>query len=407
MSDSTWGDSVNLQLGLQEALLFEFQDFGFQVHQNIKDKKDHLDKTKQGFLLKNAFAGTPAMIVGAGPSVAVLQDLMGQAQNKALIFAGGTALSELAKWQVQPHFAAAVDPAAEKTALKWSFDCPTFFQGRSSNALFNSARGSWIQMPSSGVHPFENYLHSMLSDATATNLDSGWTVSTYLAAVAAYLGCNPIIFVGMDLCYSSGKKYSSLKTGAIPQDQLISLKDIDGKIVLTQRDWILAADWLEAFIAKRPDCTHINTALEGKKLRGAQVKTLENVLASLPDLPFDVREKVQTTIDALPCFATEKSASVWDKAKQSVQDAQKIIQQMLKVIETHFPAPVWQKGEFILLESDLYDTFAYEMFLEPAWNAWVKSLETMYKKEADPHFAKRIHQLLFFQNILDNHPYGK
>jgi hypothetical protein len=185
---------------------------------------------KRGMDLQGCFQNIPAIIVGAGPSLEKNGHLLRLLEDKALIFAGGSALNAI---DVEPHFAASIDAEAPYRQFKAQpFSAAPFcYQARMNPDNFSLLHGERLLFPDSSC-PLINEIYA------ESAFDAGWTVGTFLVAIAKLMGCSPIIFLGMDLCYTAGKKYA--KIDAATPDGLIQVGD-----VWTQRDWLLASRWIE------------------------------------------------------------------------------------------------------------------------------------------------------------------
>ena len=205
---------------LAESLLSEWADFGVRVcrHQRMNAKLSMYPFAA----LRDAKKNVPAVIVGAGPSLEKVESSI--PYESAFIIAAGSALPLLEK---SPHLAVAV--------------CPF-------KPLF---RGKHLKTPlcvQRRVHP-ESAKGPLLWMEDA--FDGGWSVGNTAMALAFYLGCNPIVLVGMDLCYSQGRKYAK-KGKEKKSDAWIESLDCVGKRVFTQRDWLVSAHWFHSFAANHP-----------------------------------------------------------------------------------------------------------------------------------------------------------
>lgn len=281
---------------------------------------------KRGMDLRASFQNTPAIIVGAGPSLEKNGHLLRLFEDKALIFAGGSALNVI---DVEPHFAASIDAEAPYQQFKAQpfAEVPFCYQARMNPDNFSLLHGERLLFPDSSCPPINEIYGE-------SSFDAGWTVGTFLTAIAKLMGCSPIIFIGMDLCYTAGKKYAKIEA-EIP-DGLIPFGD-----VWTQRDWLLAARWIEA------QGGEMFNAGEGI-LRLPKI-ALEQIAPTLKKQ--NIRAKVHETLQKIP------------------------IQK----------APDWSKWEDTAL-------------LNPLWDIW----KPIFKRELVGHDLE-LHKKLFFQKVLEEH----
>ncbi len=131
------------QMGVQ-LVASEFRDWGLAALSNTLANVSKVSSSKAASGLFGAFAGTPAVICGAGPSLEKEIDTLRGVQDNALIFAGGSALNVLAKAGITPHFAAALDPdpPSKRHKAQTSFALPFFLPMESVKGTFASLQRS-------------------------------------------------------------------------------------------------------------------------------------------------------------------------------------------------------------------------------------------------------------------------
>jgi hypothetical protein len=193
-------------------------DFGVKVYRNAKQNRGF----KRGMALQGAFPNVPAIIVGAGPSLKEKGQLLKQFKNRALIFATGSSLNQI---EVEPDFAVSLDPEA---IIQHRFrHVPICCQARVNPDHLAQMEGEKLLFPDS----FWEGLNWIFGE---DRFDGGWTAGNFGAAIARLWGCNPIYFVGMDFCSPEPKENSIPWQGA-----------------WTQKDWMMAAEWMETFGGSR------------------------------------------------------------------------------------------------------------------------------------------------------------
>jgi len=156
--------------------------------------------------LSGAFAGKPAIIVSAGPSLRKNKHLLKEAAGKAVIIAVQTTLQPLLEMGIEPDFV---------TSLDYHDICTRFFEKlppglqteliaepKATDAVFDLMPGP---VSLNGNDFADALLHEMkLSKA---KLPAGATVAHLAFYVAEHLACDPIVFVGQDLGFSDGLCY--------------------------------------------------------------------------------------------------------------------------------------------------------------------------------------------------------
>ncbi|MBX7066845.1 MAG: DUF115 domain-containing protein [Parachlamydiales bacterium] len=320
------------------ALLSEASDYWVKPMRNARLNNGFY---RRGLELQGAFTGIPAVIVGAGPSLEKNGHLLRRLREKALLFAGGTALNAI---DVEPHFAASIDAEAPYRQFKGHpfSEVPFCYQSRMNPDNFGLIHGEKILFPDSACDAI-NWIHE------EERFDSGWTVGNFLTQAAILMGCSPIFFVGMDLCYQGRRKYAKIDADA--PDGLIQVGD-----VWTQKDWLLAARWTEARNVPMFDASDGILSLPKVKL---------NEL-SLPEIgEINVHEAIQKL--------QLKKATRWDEWAASLRTCKKKIEQ---------------------IEHEI----VYQKLLLPLWQIW----RPVFEREA-PGQNLEIHRKLFFQNVLEEH----
>lgn len=189
------------------ATLLAFHRLFFQ---NTIQSLKHLPVATPVMALKGIATGIPAIIVGAGPSLAkhyeTLRAQATQHPNSTILFAADTALKPLLDQQVFPDFVVSVDPQQDTASKYWHID-QTHFKGERLSLIYHPGANAAIPdlqftrkfYCASGLSPLDRFL-----DLTGQSQGVGDAIQcqVHLAAdVATFMGCSPIILVGLDLCY--------------------------------------------------------------------------------------------------------------------------------------------------------------------------------------------------------------
>ena len=346
-------------------LLSDSSDWGVSLLQNLQANRNR--PCRSGLALKGKFEGIPALIVGAGPSLETNGHLIKEFENRGLILAGGSALNVL-DWE--PHFAASIDKEAPYRQFKMHpfFETPFCFQSRMNRDNFSLVHGPALLFPEQNA-PWINWINGQ-----EEGFDSGWTVGNFLTSFALFLGCNPIILVGMDLCYSEEKKYAHLET--VESAGLIQLGN-----VWTQRDWLMAARWTEELAAAHPDRRWINASPNS---------ICQIPFAALSDLingpEHDLRRTIHEEIQSIPIMERE---DLWEQWKSSLLRCKMICDAVAR----------FDKEE-------LEEEKAYQLLLKPLWDVWKPVFERELELDSQPISLLEkmdLNQILFFQQVLQEH----
>lgn len=379
-----------------DLLASDCQDMGIKVLSNVIENLSLLPHSKLGQSLEGKCAGMTAIVCGAGPSLNQAIPLLSTLKDRALLIAGGSAITALSAQGIEPHLIAGIDPEPPSGRFleQSSFQPPFFYQGRFNHELLKRVHGPLVRMPDSGSYPVEAWLAAECG-IFAERFDAGWTVSNFCAAIAAHLGCATVIFVGMDFSCGPDAIYASNLSGEEHQGEMIELEK--GKLY-SKRDWLISAEWMGSFAAKHPEIQWINATEGGIDLPGIERKPLSEELFARQ---WDVEGIVHSLMaEALAAdVALEKVGNVRNKLLESFKKSLSLCDALLKVWEKHYPGSPMEAGEYAVLEHELEQEIAAVHFLVPLWNVWkYPILRTGFDA-----VGQHLHRLLFFKNALEMH----
>lgn len=138
-------------------------------------------------------------------------------------------------------------------------------------------------------------------------IHSGGNVATAAMSVAVALGCNPVLTVGLDLSYpESGKMHAAGKAGEAAASKLPEgplYYDVPGNYqptVKTNRQMMHYIDFTEELIAHHSDTTFININTAGARIDGAVLERPEDMEKHAAE-PFDAASVIRKVYeDNLP-----------------------------------------------------------------------------------------------------------
>jgi hypothetical protein len=158
--------------------------------------------------LDNHFAGTPAVIVGAGPSLDENAADLKRLHSRALVIASDTALAPLETAGIDVPLVVAVDPSewnARHLAAPRRVDGTYFVaEGSLHPSVFERFAGRTFVFEVSGHEPWA-WLKPY--GITRGRLRAWGSVVTSAFDLALRMGCDPIVFVGLDLAFTKGQTY--------------------------------------------------------------------------------------------------------------------------------------------------------------------------------------------------------
>jgi uncharacterized Rossmann fold enzyme len=335
---------------------------------NIRSSRGALDARA----LKGVCKGIPAIICGAGPSLEENIDQLKSLENKALIFSGGAGLNVLSSYGITPHFAAGFDPHPPYRRFheQTHFETPFFYQMRACHELLFLVQGEKLLLPRIAASEIEQWGNEAMGGVDG--FAAGWTVANFCVAIAAYLGCSPIILTGVDFAFKEGRKYAPGVRG-----------DCD---LAMQKEWPLAKAWLESFAADHPDITWFNV---GQYAPFAEIR--ERHLQR----SFDLEGHVHAALQALP--HVERAEASVDAIEHSLHRSLLLCKQMIALMETAYPHPGHLHGSYALAEVELQEEIAFRYILEPVWRVW----QPLFQRETIAY--PQLNQMLFFKQLIEAH----
>ena len=262
--------------------------------------------------LENAFADVPAIVCGAGPSLEAALDMIRRLDGKALILAGGSAITALSSAGIEPHFGVAVDPNIEEFERFRNsfFDGALILSTRVHPGIFATCNGPFGYLCSGVGNAAESWWEKTIGlegkSLSETMPKDAMSVTMLSLAFAAHLGCKTIILAGMDLAYTHGKRYakgvcsdSANRKDETPAilDRLVHKKSKTGKQVTTAVRWVMEANTIAQFAKAHPQIRWINATPGGLSIEGIEEMAPDAVQLTGSD---DLRAKIAQEIAKHP-----------------------------------------------------------------------------------------------------------
>lgn len=188
--------------------LLHYKELCKNLFANVKRIQKSFDIGKG----KDAFKHTPAIILGAGPSLQEKKEFLRSLEDDVLMFAGGSTITALDAMGISPHLGFLIDPNRdeyERVRHCYNHTLPVIYGNRVQKDIFRffSADFGYIRSDTGGL--FENYVDETLGvkdHGILKNLsEEALSVTSIALMTAIYLGCNPIYFAGVDLGYNDSR----------------------------------------------------------------------------------------------------------------------------------------------------------------------------------------------------------
>lgn len=380
---------IQYDASIKNALLEEYLKYGVGFYKNFYPNMMYLTGSYLGTRLFGKFHRVPAIICGAGPSLGKHVHQLANLKNKALIFAGGSAMNALNAANVQPHFGAGIDPNAEqykRLSENTAFEVPFFYRNRMFHQAFQAIHGPRLYIPGSGGYAVPDWFDEKLGIKSEV-LDEGHNVVNFCLQIAHRLGCDPIIFVGVDLAYTENLQYApGIVTDAVLDKtrvlhttdfdrESLTKTDINGQPVTTLWKWVAEAEWIGDFAKEHSEVRLINCTEGGLGFPNVPNELFQDIVESYFTKSFDLNGRVQGEIQnaIMPQISYEKIVELMDEFKASLDRCVEYLTALLEesdVVKDRLRKAKkgdkvgLQTGRAALCETELADEPGYMYVLE-------------------------------------------
>lgn len=369
----------------------EYMLYGVAFYRNFYRNILRMPGSYFGNKLFGKFKNVPAIICGAGPSLQKQLPLLRTLTNQALIFAGGSALNALSHEGILPHFGLGVDPNEEqykRLASSSGFEVPFFFRTRMNHHAFMTIHGPKLYLSGSGGYETATWFDKKLK-LQGKSLEEGNNVVNFSLELAQCLGCNPIIFVGVDLAYTGMQSYApgiiedaSIDKQMLEKDRAFLRENINGEQVYTVWKWIAESEWIGDYAKNHPKL-HIFNATEG----GIGFPAIENI--SLKDVvhkyltkQYDLRGRVHGEIQngTIKSLETDRIIRLMKKFSRSLEKVVRYLDQLIEEEKELLATLKVNKKNEIPPSSGIISLIENEIVSEPAYEFGLDIFNQMYMR---------------------------
>lgn len=291
------------------------------------------------------FAGKPAIIVAAGPSLNdEIENLRYIKEHKlAYIFAVGSANNTLLSHNIYPDAITTYDPTelnakvVERVKEQNITSIPLIFGSRVGFETIEDYPGHLLHFIVKEDRLCDAYL-SRNDGVEIQKVFDAPSIAIMTFQLLASLGAHPIILVGQNLAYRNDERYSSGITYYSQSDeeklrqQLVDVEDVTGGVTKTIVAYNMMRTSLEDLITHHQSEV-INTTIGGAKIKGAEFKYLKDVIKErlkesvVQDEWFPKSFVTKYNLEYFYTEATQLEDALTE-LKQIVNDMQKILRQL-------------------------------------------------------------------------------
>jgi hypothetical protein len=348
-------------------------------HRHFANFFPNWHKTKEAFYssrLQGKFSNIPAIICGAGPSLFQEREVFSSLENKALVFAGGSALTALSSQGIFPHIGVVLDPNEEEFfRLKDSFcfEMPLFYANRVHKEIFSACNGPFGFMRTSSGSLTDFWMEEecgLKEPILGSDLDNNaLSVVSMMASLAIFLGCSPIVFCGVDLAYTEDRCYAEgviqnnqelfqkMRENTLAGEKCIKRKNQKGEMTTTAVKWLMESRGLKKLIQRHKDVQFFNAAEKGLKIEGAKKTSLKSQERAF-DVQKDLRGMVLAEISQsqFPEGFFQKVDDNFEILHKSFLRCQKYVE---KILQEAKEKKSFTTGASILAEIELKEEVAF------------------------------------------------
>ncbi len=378
---------IDYSTELKKALLEEYLEFGGVYFKNFYQNLLYLPQSYRGNHFFGKFKKVPAIICGAGPSLEKNMHLLKQLKDRAIIFAGGSAINVLNSASIQPHLCAGIDPnEAQNVRLHHAqaYEVPFFYRNRLNHNAFKTIHGPRLYLTGGGGFDVAEFFESKLN-IQGKDIEEGENVVTFCLEIAFAMGCDPIIFLGLDLAFTDRKTYSGgvVFDPAVEQKTMdiyanfettgLVKKDIYGEPIHTLWKWIAESEWIGQWAKENPKVHLINCTEGGLGCPSVENAPLKETAEKLLTNQYDLSNRIHTEIQnaQMPKMTMESVREAMVELKASLvrcQENYSILIEESEITANQFSqsdaqeAPI-QSWKAALAETDLAEESAFPAVL--------------------------------------------
>lgn len=379
-------------------------------HRLVENVIPNIQRWPYSFLanrLSHQFKQIPAIICGAGPSLNQHIPYLKELEDRALILAGGSAITALSNQGVVPHLGLALDPNPEeydRLRLTSAFEMPLLYGTRVRKEIFCTSNGPWGYIQSCTGGSCERYFEEwgqLPLDPIGPDLgEEAFSVTTLAIALAVSMGCNPIILSGVDLAYTGMQRYASgvmpssavqatqLKTDKRAPDRLLRRKNIHGQMVYTQVRWVMEASAIARYAQARPHIAWFNASPHSLPFPGIPSRSLEEIPWGTPlDLRGKIHQQIQTLgrLPIQPAGIASEFTRLHESLNRLLDTSHRLVQEINHLQDKPFDqqAP-FPTSLMTLLQMDFEEETAFQCFFAEAGPILDRYVNQRYPQVAQP-----------------------
>lgn len=332
-----------------------------------------------------------AVVCGAGPGLKEAISWLHGVQESATIIAAGSAVKMLKEVDIDPDLAAVIDPRPIDSRYDMIGQTPLLFQLGASAKVVDSCTGPKVVCGQSELWGFERMVCDVLNWPEQT-VSSGWHVGNFATHMAANLGFDKVILVGLEGCGVGEAEYGFSVEKAAENVMIEEGVNFLGQRVSTKGDFLKGAKWLEQLIEEKPQTQFFSFSDKGLFVKGCALFDKESSL-------FEGAKKVDIG----------KLLSVCERLTVRRGAAEKVLEHLSKSLDTCEKSAkglikLYEKGVFgySYLEAILETEPAFDYLIGPLWQVF-KPLMVAKAQGLVEEEEEKVQKALFAMDVIDTY----
>lgn len=244
---------------------------------NFRENIKHYDTCVDE--LENKWKGKDLYIVAAGPSLDKNCNELKKIDSNGIILATGTVFRKLMKLGIKPDYVIITEANQRVIGQIGGLEesgIPLIFLATAYKEFAINYQGLKYIVFQNGCDYTEKYA----DEHSFHRYETGGSVSTTALDLGIQLGCQRIIFVGLDLSYPNNLVHASDTSRRELADSkgMRKIKDINGKTVNTSKSLDIYRKWIEHRIEKEHDIIFIDATEGGAFIKGTIIAKLSEII---------------------------------------------------------------------------------------------------------------------------------
>ena len=292
MEAARFSEKVGMEISRREVIEKTKEITSSAVMENLGKNAGLAPIYPDLMVLKDRFPKRPAIIVGAGPSLAKNGRLLSEAKDRAVILCAAAALKPMLSMGARPDVVLVVESSDTSAYLRLTDSERAFLGGDCVLAAASSSHPGHFQVE--GYH--KGLFHLGGGEAQLLGrglfLPQGGNAGSAAFALAFLWGLNPLILTGQDQAYDGAMLHAPGTLDSVFEDDpsgVLDVPAIGGGMITTNTSLLASINWyVEAAltIGRKPNPPLlINATAKGASIRGFAEMDLAEVIERLGPTP--------------------------------------------------------------------------------------------------------------------------